>query len=443
MLKTAAKAFYFQRLSIPLEAKYAGKWERKAGQPETEFPFHESFGRTDKIISSKGWIDAGDYNRYMVNSGITTAQMMALIELYPDLLHDNSTNIPESGNGKNDLLDEIKFNLDWMLTMQDSDGGVFVKLTQKNFTGFVMPEDDKDQRFVVGKSTASALNFAASMAMASRIYEEYDSSFSQKCIISAENAWKWAGENPSVFFKNPEDVKTGEYGDADLSEELLWAAAELAVTTGKCEYKKTVSNKMGNLVFVNGDNWRKYNKNLAYHTIAVTDNKFCDEIKCFAKDEIIRIADSLSNICENSPYLVDLPDFQWGSNSDFADVAISLMYGYYLTKDKKYLKYAVSNVDYLFGKNAVGVCFVTGFGSKPSNNIHHRTSGADNIDEAIPGFLVGGPNQYKHDKEFVKYKSDMRAMSYLDETGSWASNEVAINWNAALVFVLGFLEMNM
>jgi endoglucanase len=112
-----------------------------------------------------------------------------------------------------------------------------------------------------------------------------------------------------------------------------------------------------------------------------------------------------------------------------------------ISNDRKYFNAIIETTDYIFGKNATGYCFITGLGSKSPMHIHHRPSGSDGIDQPVPGLLVGGPNRFLQDTASgAKYTSKEPAKCYSDMLASFASNEVAINWNAPLVFVLGFLQ---
>src|SRR5450759_629262 len=133
--KALIKGYYFQRMSTPLLPQYAGKWSRPAGHPDTQVQVHPAAASPERpagtIISCpKGWYDAGDYNKYIVNSGITMGTLLSLYEDFPSYFDTLKTNIPESGDKAPDLLNEIAWNLRWMLTMQDpNDGGVYNKVT--------------------------------------------------------------------------------------------------------------------------------------------------------------------------------------------------------------------------------------------------------------------------------------------------------------------------
>lgn len=447
VLDASIKSYYYQRLSMPLEEKYAGKWHRPSSHPDTLCYFHASTGKSGTLSSPKGWLDAGDYNKYIVNSSFTLSMIYGLYQLYPDLIQDGQLNIPESGDGLSDLLGEMKYNLDWMLTMQDDDGGVFHKLTSKRFCGFIMPHEDTDERFVVGKSTEASLGFAATTAIASRIYKNIDPEFASKCLDMSRKAWNWAVANPKKNFNNPEDIHTGNYGDDDSSEEFLWAAAELFISTSDKEFEDYITNNLPELDFKFSENWRLFQKNMAFHSLAAFQNELPESLNEQIKNQIINLADELYESNSKTPYRIDLEEFHWGSSSDIADIGVIYCYAHKISGNTKYLNAAIDCADYLFGRNATGYSFVTGYGSKTPMNLHHRPSAADGIVEPMPGFLIGGANQFRQDdiskrKWGVEYPDTLPAKAYVDLQGSFASNEICLNWNAPFVFLLGYLEAN-
>ena len=155
------------------------------------------------------------------------------------------------------------------------------------------------------------------------------------------------------------------------------------------------------------------------------------DLLAFCDDCMLRIPTSSFN----APHGNREQDFPWGSNSEkCAGQGIALTYAYTLTKDHKYLSAAIADADYLLGRNATGYCFVTGFGTKQVMHPHQRLSEADGIEAPLPGFLAGGPNPGQQDIAQVStYPSKAADESYTDDMNSYASNEIAINWNAYLV----------
>ena len=246
--RLALRSFYGQRCGTavdlaPAHPGYSHPACHVAGTPNPDASFHSSSGRSGGRQASGGWHDAGDYGKYVVNSGIATGELLWTYELYRDRVAGVALDIPESGDGVPDILDEARWNLDWMLAMQDEDGGVWHKLTSERFGGFVMPHrDDGGPRYVIGtgavpfKGSCATGDFAAVMAAAARLYGPFDSGFAGSALAAAERAWQWLADHPDVVFRNCCGISTGEYGDGDCSDERLWAAAELFRTTGRPQY---------------------------------------------------------------------------------------------------------------------------------------------------------------------------------------------------------------
>lgn len=453
------KAFYYQRMSMPLLTEYAGKWSRQVGHPDKKVIIHPAAASSTRpagtIISCPGgWYDAGDYNKYVVNSGITMGTLLSLYEDFPTLFDTLKTNIPESGNGAPDLLNELLWNLRWMLTMQDpADGGVYNKVTNAGFDGFVMPDAAKSPRYVVPKGTAATLDFAAVAAQSARIFDKYRKVFpglSDSCMNAAEKAWKWASKNPDVSYDqnlmNKEfkpAITTGGYGDSDFRDEFIWAASELYISTGKESYYS--SNPVFPDTLMPLPSWDNV-RLLGYYTLARFENKLTGQAKtdfALIRKRIINEGDVLMKGINELPYQTAIGksagDFVWGSNSVAANQGVLLLQAYKLSKDRKFLNCALASLDYILGRNATGYSFVTGYGHKTPMHPHHRLSEADGIADPIPGFMVGGPNPGQQDG-CKSYPSAIPDESYTDTVCSYASNEIAINWNAPAAYLAGALE---
>jgi endoglucanase len=452
------KGFYYQRVSMPLEEKYAGKWHRAAGHPDTEVLIHPS-AATDKrpagtVISSPGgWYDAGDYNKYIVNSGISMGTLLSAYEDFSSYFDTLRTNIPESRNKVPDLLDEVLYNLRWMLTMQDpNDGGVYNKCTNASFDGMVMPGVTKLPRYVVQKGTAATLDFAAVMAQAARIYKRYNQQLpglSDSCLRAARYAWKWAEQNPALAYDQDAMnkqfkpvVSTGGYGDRSFNDEWVWAGAELWATTGEDAYFPSIIKEFkADLSLPSWANVRL----LGYYALLTTGRKWPASQAAdlnVQKQKFIHFADEYLPAAAQSAFYTVMGrskgDFVWGSSSVAANQSIVLIHAYLLTKDKKYLAPALTNLDYLLGRNATGYSFVTGIGTYSTMHPHHRPSVADGITEPVPGLLSGGPNPGKQDR--CAYTFSEPETTYLDADCSYASNEIAINWNAPAVYLAAAIE---
>lgn len=459
LTKALIKGFYFQRMSMTMTPEFAGKWNRAAGHPDKNIFIHPAAASSNRpagtIISCpKGWYDAGDYNKYIVNSGITMGTLLSLYEDFPQYFNSLIIKIPESGNGAPDLLNEVAWNLRWMLTMQDPyDGGVYNKVTNADFDGFVMPSSVNTPRYVVPKGTAATLDFAAVMAQASRVYASFLKVYpglSDSCIKSAVKAWDWAVKNPNVVYDQNEMnkeykplINTGGYGDSDFRDEFIWAAAELYISTGKDSYYKAQLMFPDTLMPL--PSWNNV-RLLGYYTLARYENKLTSSAKDefpALKKRILTTVDKMTHGVNEQSYMTVMgksaADYVWGSNSVAANQGILLIQAYKLSKNRKYLDFALSNLDYVLGRNATGYSFITGYGHKTPLFPHHRLSEADGVAEPIPGLIVGGPNPGQQDG-CTTYPSRISDESYTDTVCSFASNEIAINWNASAAYLSGAIE---
>jgi endoglucanase len=457
--KALIKGFYFQRMSTTLTPQYAGKWSRAAGHPDTEVLVHPaaaSEGRPANTVIScpKGWYDAGDYNKYIVNSGITMGTLLSAYEDFPSYFDTLKLNIPESGDNVPDILNEVLWNLRWMFTMQDPlDGGVYNKVTNANFDPFIMPEKCVTPRYVVPKGTAATLDFAAVMAQSGRIFSNFKKQLpglSDSCMRAAARAWDWAMKNPKLAYNQNQmnkdfkpAVTTGGYGDSNFSDEFIWAASELYLSTKNISYYTAVNILPDTLMPL--PSWGNV-RLLGYYSLARFNGKLTGEAKKdfpVIKARIIRAADVCSSATAGSAYNVVMGrtarDFEWGSNAVAANQGILLLQAYKLTGNRKYLDDAMGNLDYLTGRNATGYSFITGYGKKSTMFPHHRLSEADGVADPIPGLLAGGPNPGQQDK-CTTYPSKVPDESYTDAMCSYASNEIAINWNAPAAYLAGAVE---
>lgn len=447
LLQGVIRAFYYWRSSTAIEPPYSafkGKdYSRAMGHPDTFVYVHQSAAtekrHVESVISSpKGWYDAGDYNKYVVNAGITLHQMMLSYEMFPEYYKDLNLNIPESGNGLPDLYNEIKWETDWLFTMQDpDDGGVYHKLTTLRFSGFVQPVEDKADRYVVTKTTAAALDYAATMAMVYRIFKLIDTPYAEKALASALKAYQWAEANPNILYNNPKDVRTGTYGDSDVSDEQFWAAAELFLATGEKAYYQ----KLDFFQKFDSPTWNKVNT-LGLISLRMHSDELPSYVDKKQLDNKFKsLVHTIYNQFKFSPGRLALKKFVWGSNGDIAINGNLMGIAYQLYKDKKYLDAMVGNFDYLLGSNPTDYCFITCFGSKYPKHLHDRRCASDGIVEPIPGYLCGGanPNQVS-DCGQLNYPSLSPARCYLDQECSYSTNEIAINWNAPLILLISMME---
>jgi endoglucanase len=444
----AMRAFYGQRCgtAVDLAPQFPGY---KHTACHLKGDFHSSSGKQGERDNVGGWHDAGDYGRYVVNSGITTGTLLWTWEIYGPKLKSINLHIPESGNGTPDILNEVRWNLEWMLKMQDEDGGAWHKQTSEHFSEFVMPEDDHLTSEVIGtghapyKSTCATADLAAVAAIAARAYQPFDAKFAARNLDAAKKAWLWTEKNPNVLFKNPLGVSTGEYADNDCSDERLWAAAELWRTTGDAAYNdyflKHYADFRQSLIKPAAEGWREVAA-LGLWTYALDVRKANDATAVEdIRKRTVAAARAIVEQTRKNPYCVSLlpKDYVWGSNGVAANYGMELLVANMLAPDPSFVETAMDNLHYLLGRNTFSISWLTQVGENPYRHPHHRPSGADQNAEPWPGLLSGGPNAARQDDVLRKLPEGLPpAKIYVDDQSSFASNEIAINWQAALVFVL-------
>jgi len=440
VFRATMKAFYHNRAGNASVEPYADRWKRPAGHPDTLVRRHASTGRTGTLSSPKGWYDAGDYGKYIVNSGITCWTLLDLAESYPGLFDTLSWPIPAGPEPA--LLREVRWNLDWMLTMQDQDGGVHHKLTTLAFDPMdELPHQDLAQRFVVMKTTAATLDFASVFYKASRVYASKDSLFASRCRSAAERAWNWAVAHPAVFYQQPVDVKTGKYEDTILSDERLLAAVERRASGGEeavwLPFREHLDRSRREA------SWQDVGA-LALLGVIAHPKAFGADT-AIAMGRLLERAGVLRDRAEATAFgvSIDSSEFVWGSNAVLANQGILLLEAFRRSGDSTCLRASRRNLDYLLGVNPFDSSFVTGIGIRPARNPHHRPSVADTIADPVPGFLVGGSHLGGQDVgpnpwQCPDYRiASAPALSWTDRSCSYATNEVAINWNAALAGLVG------
>jgi endoglucanase len=442
----AMRAFYGQRCgtAVDLGPEFPGFTHAAC---HLEGRFHASSGKQGRRDNVGGWHDAGDYGRYMVNSGIATSTILWAWEMFGPKLRDIKLHIPESGNGTPDILNEARWNLEWMLKMQDDDGGAWHKQTSERFCHFVMPEDDHLPSEVIGtgkppyKSTCATADLAAVAASAARVYQPFDRDFAARNLRAARDAWAWTERYPDVTFKNPPGISTGEYGDADCGDEQMWAAAELWRTTGEAQYNRYFldhyAKYLPTLRALDTDTWRVVAP-MGLWAYALAARPDADpHALAEVRNAALAAAHEVVERTRRNPYHVSLAagDFQWGSNGLAANYGMELLIANVLSPDRTFVETALDNLHYLLGRNTFSISWVTQVGEHPFRHPHHRPSGAGH--HPWPGLLSGGPNAGRQDPVLKALPADLPpAKLYSDEQGSYASNEVCINWQAMLVFLL-------
>ncbi|QQN80347.1 glycoside hydrolase family 9 protein [Streptomyces sp. XC 2026] len=473
-LRTDALAyFYHNRSGIEIEAQYVGEqYARPAGhlneganQGDFEVPCRP--GQCDYTLDAHGgWYDAGDHGKYVVNGGISVAQLMSSYERTltaegadGDALGDGTLAIPEQGNGVPDILDEARWQLEFLLRMQVPAGEPLAgmahhKLHDREWTGLPLrPDQDPQPRELAPPSTAATLNLAAAAAQCARLYAPYDAEFADRCASTATTAWQAALANPERYAPATDGQGGGAYEDSDVRDEFYWAAAELFVTTGEDSYRQALlgSELHGDVDAVfprNGLSWQS-TAGLGALSLATVDSELPTAELAAVRALLIEAADGFAADSAGSAYGVpyDSPDgggYFWGSNSQVLNNMVVLGTAYDLAGDPAHRDALLRGFDYLLGANPLNLSYVTGYGERYAQNQHHRFW-ANQLNPALPnpppGSVAGGPNQELQDPVAEERLAGCApAMCYIDHIESYATNEVTINWNAPLAWVASFAD---
>lgn len=452
--------FYHQRSGIPILSQFVGsQYARPAGhinvspnQGDNAVPCRVSCGYTLDVRG--GWYDAGDHGKYVVNGGISAWQLINQYErtLYiPGAdgapLGDGRLAIPERGNGIPDILDEARWEVEFLLRMQVPDGRAGAgmahhKIHDQNWTGLPLrPEADAQPRLLSAVSTAATLNLAAVAAQAARVWRTLDPAFSNRALVAAEKAYAAAKSNP-IRLADPNDgVGGGSYVDNTVTDEFYWAAAELYITTGSAVYRTDVTNSSlfrGAGLSQRGFDWWS-TAGLGDTSLAIVPNGLSPSDVAATRSAFVGFADRLLNQTSGQAYPAPTATYDWGSNGVVANNAMVLALAYDFTNQQKYRVGVYQALDYLFGRNPFNQSYVSGYGEKVSRNMHHRFW-ANQLNASLPnpppGALAGGPNTGLQDPLAQAQLSGCRPQKcYLDHIDAWSVNEVAINWNAALAWV--------
>ncbi len=433
------KMFYMQRCGTAIPQKYAGSFAHEVCH-NTPARLYET--EDEYIDVSGGWHDAGDYGRYVSAGAKAVIDLLMSYETAPESFGDD-VGIPESGNSVPDILDEVRYELDWMLKMQDSKtGGVYHKVTCANFPGIVMPEEETEELIVMPPSPTATGDFAAVMARASTIYDEYDPDFAKSCLAAADKANKFLLANPEMKnYSNPIDIVTGAYTDFNSKDERFWAAAELYRATGKDTYHKFIKETAAKTPKT-ALGWANvgYYGALAY--LSIDESKTDADIRELLLKELVMAANRYIEGCETDGYKISLgKSFFWGSNMTVANNAVLLMEVNKYRPNEKYVSYARDHIDYIYGMNPMGTSYVTGAGEVYPISTHHRPS--QYLEESMPGMLVGGPNANLEDPLAKSVLAEAApAMCYVDNEQSFSCNEITIYWNSALYLAMCELGLN-
>ncbi len=487
--------FYHNRLGTPIEADFVQghAWTREAGFPNSQ---PTCFYGTDEAGNSwpgcdyrlnvtGGWADAGDYGKYVVNGGIAVWTLQNFVERLarqPDAVRsiwaDGRAPLPENGNQISDILDEARWQLEFMLAMQVPDGARLavplgrqngrqpLSLTEIDASGLVhhkvherqwlplplLPSEASEERFLLPPSTAASLNLAASAAQAARLWETLDPAFATRSLEAARRAYAAALRQPHIYAYG-NFGGGGAYSDFDLADEFAWAATELYLTTGEEDFLADLQGGAPTLadsamLQVRGATiaWPAVHL-LPAITILQNATGFPAPLVDSARRQVLAVADQYLLDRDAEGYAVPLSadQYVWGSNGNLSNRGLVLAIAHDLTGDPAYRQGAIDALDYLLGRNALDQSYVGGYGARPLQYPHHRfwAAGADpEFPPAPPGALSGGANATNmSDPVALEMRGQCAPQTcWVDDYRAYALNEVAVNWNAPFFWLTAWLD---
>jgi PKD repeat protein len=428
----AARYFYYQRQGIELEEEYAQGYSREDITPQDEEAIFAS-GEKDPIDITKGWYDAGDFGKY-VNAGATgISDLFWAYEIFPSQFGDDQFNIPESGNGVPDVLDEVRWELEWMLKMQDSESGGFYPRVQSDDDENISERIIMDQNGCTTDDTACA---AGVFAHAYLIYKNYDESFANQCLDAAKSAWTFLENNPNNIISPP-----GPYNVSDDSGDRLWAAASLYRATGEEVYHtyfeenyKFFAAKFedpDSYAHTWGDMWLT-----AFLSYLKAESKDA-EVESWIETEFGIWLDNILTRYENNPWnnAIVPGNYFWGINMQVMNVPMDAIIGSKLLEkyNDRVSKLGFGSLNWLLGTNPLRFSFVSGYGEDSVKGVFSNIYNLDGKEGIPNGYMPGGPNAYEG-----AGLSRFAAKCYTRSTGDWVANEHTVYWNSALVFMSAY-----
>lgn len=438
--RALTRALYLQRCGIALD-------DSETGLSHDACHLHDAISRRTGAPHdcAGGWHDAGDFGKYVATTAVVIGELLSLYAEDPSRFGDGQVGLPESGNGEADLLSEMRVGLTWLLKMQRADGAFERKIGGDHWPSMhTMPEGDLQERFVYGISTADTARAAAALAIAGRVFEGVDA---KRFVVAATKAWTWLEDHPEpgIDHLSGDDDGSGPYlNSSDLVDyqdgmDRLWVALELYLTTGDETCRAAIAYRAKDM-FIWPASWANPSLIGLLNYLRDTSRDDVEGLRPEIEKKLIVRANEYEMTGQLSPWGVATEEFGWGSNRDVAGRGGILVAAFERTGDEKFFHAALAQANYILGSNAFGLSFVTGLGENPVRNPHHRFDLAvryHGTSVGVPGLLVGGPNS---DAPLVRQGTPAGAGRYLDHASSFETNEFAIDYNAALIALLGRLS---
>ena len=487
VLEDAVRAFFYQRSGFAKTTPFADpKWADGASHlgPQQDLDCRAVLNptlATSRDLSG-GWFDAGDYNKYVNFADGAVHELLAAYSIAPTRWGDDF-NLPESGNGIPDLLDEVRWELDWLLRMQNADGSVLHKVSVTNFAAASPPSADTAFRRYAPATASATISACGVFARAATVYGSLPDaamqSYAQELENAAVQAWSWLESNPGQVPSSYDNAgflsATAEDSPYEQDMNRLRAATWLLRATGEGVYRDYVdANYLAGHLF----QWlwaspfeREANAGLLEYTQApgATAAVVADIRTTYAA--VLSGPDHLGHVVnETDAYLSYFKDqdYVWGTNRTKAQQGLMFLdmnrYGLDPANARAYRDAAADYLHWVHGTSPTGYCMLTNMQSRGASSsvteMYHAWFADGTIwDSSVsspygpaPAYLVGGVNPtYAPDGAYVgppiaPPQNQPIQKSYKDwNTGypqnSWQVTEPSITYQAPYVHLLAEITL--
>lgn len=446
LLYKLLRSYYLQRCGRALDDSHSGLHHGEDHQHDALLRHADDLNPEGMAVNSiGGWHDAGDFGKYTATTAVAVAELLAAYEHRPKAYSDKQLNIPESGNGQSDVLDEVQVGLAWLLTMQRSDGAVYRKLSGLSWPSAIAPDEDRQPRYIFGISSPETAKFAGVMAQAARIFRQHAPEQAQQYQQAAFKAWRWLAKTPAQYvdWHEGDDSGSGKYlyskTDQEASlltdqDDRLWAAAQLWLLTGQKTYLDVLRQADTRLAF-NIFEW----KNPALLGVmqvlgSPQARKLPKDLRTSWRQGVLAAANQALARSQASQYRLANHRFVWGSNKMAVEEGQLLMTAYRLSAERRFRQAAQAQLNFILGTNPQGLSFVSGIGEQRISHVAHLYARA--VKQDIEGLLVGGANDLAQDHIAP---AGQGILSYIDDARAYSVNEYAIDYNSALIALVSAL----
>ena len=469
ILVAATRMYFYQRSGFAKRLPYAdARWQDDAAflgpQQDTEARFIDDKENPALARDMRGgWFDAGDTNKYVTFAEDPVHQLLHAYSQNPDVWTDNF-NIPESGNGIPDLIDELRFELDWLQRMQDSDGGAFIKLGTTDHNSAERPSLDKRPRFYAPKCSSATIAVASMFSHASLVFGRFPqlANYADGLGQKALKAWQWFESHPIETSCDSQIIKAGD-ADRTAQEQIgeaVAAAVYLFALTENPKYTNYIKEHLSQTQPFLAPVWSSYQVTqgdalLFYAKLPSADAALRELITNRFKELVRTNVSAYGNANDLDPYLAYMPDehYHWGSNFVKANYGNTnydvVLHNINPNKNDQYRVRALNSVHYFHGVNPLGIVYLTNmydYGAEYSaNEMWHEWLGKGIYSNALtspngpaPGYITGGPNKDSTGSATLRQQPPMKA--YLDshdvKLNMWEVTEPSIVYQAAYIKLL-------